>query len=516
VPTAQKTMIKTRGKSWNHLIKAQAKDYGALFNTVDLALSDSAGATLTPDQITATKDVPPSAALIESYFNFGRYLLISSCRPGSLPPNLQGLWADGFSPPWSADYHINININMNLWPAEVCGLGTLHTSLFDFAERLIPYGEATARVAYGCEGAVAHYTTNPWGHTALDGDIQYGLWPDGLAWLCLHYWEHYQYSQDKAFLAQRALPFFKSCARFTLSYLVEDPTTGKLVSGPASSPENSYVQSDGTPGYVDMGCAMAQSMARTVLSCTAQAARLTGQEPELATACERALERLAPLRIGSDGCIMEWSEPLVEHEPGHRHISQLFGLYPGMEMDVRRTPDFAQAARKTIAERLKHGGGHTGWSSAWLTMFYARLAQGEDAFSRLHTLLEHSTSSNLLDLYSPSDNPIFQIDGNLGATAAIVEMLLQSHDGELRLLPALPAAWGRGHIKGVRARGGLTVDLTWLDHKVTGLILRPTKTVSLRIVSPKGQTLRGLRTGKQAVPVSDTVVLQAGKIYSLY
>ncbi|WAC48848.1 glycoside hydrolase family 95 protein [Asticcacaulis sp. SL142] len=512
--TAQAALAETKGKSWKRLAATQARDHAALFNAVDLSLGITDDTRLTPSQIAAAKDAAPSPALVESYFNFGRYLLISSSRPGSLPPNLQGLWADGFSPPWSADYHINININMNFWPAEVCGIGHLHHSLFDFAERLLPYGEATARIAYGCEGAVAHYTTNPWGHTALDGRIQYGLWPDGLAWLCLHYWEHYLYTLDKAFLQTRALPFFTACARFTLSYLVEDPRTGKLVSGPASSPENSYVQSDGTPGYVDMGCAMAQSLARTVLFCTSQAAHLCGVDPELAQSCETALERLAPLRIGADGRVMEWSEPLIEHEPGHRHISQLFGLYPGLEMDVRRTPDLAEAARKTIAERLKHGGGHTGWSSAWLAMFYARLAQGDDAFGMLHKLLAHSTSESLLDLYSPSDNPIFQIDGNLGATAAIAEMLLQSHDGELRLLPALPTNWKDGHIKGIRARGGLTVDMAWRNHKVTGLSLKSKNTVTLRIVPPKDQPLSEFYNLSKAIDSSGQITLTAGKVFS--
>ncbi len=498
-------------KPWPALVAVHRADFAALFNTVDLSFASPplpAIADKAPDRIV-------SPALLERYFHFGRYLLISSTRPGSLPPNLQGLWADGFAPPWSADYHININIQMNFWPAEVCGLGALHTSLFDYAERLKPYGEGTARIAYGAAGAVAHYTSNPWGHTIADGNLQYGLWPEGLAWLSLHFWQHYLYTGDAVFLRDRALPFLASCAEFTLDYLAEHPKTGKLVFGPACSPENTYVMSDGTGGYVDMGGGMAQSMAYTVLRHTADAARVLGAEADLTARCEDAIDRLQRLQIGPDGRILEWSEPLPEQEPGHRHVSHLFGLYPGIEIDPRRTPELADAARKTLAERLRHGGGQTGWSAAWLTMYRARLGDGEEAHAMLTKLLNESTQPNLFDTHPWGDGAIFQIDGNLGAAAAIVEMLLQSHDGCLRLLPALPGGLATGSVTGLRARGGMSVDMSWRDGKVRSLVLRPEKDVMFEIVPPPGQTMDGLLSSGKRLPLNGPIRLEGGTTYRI-
>ena len=500
-----------RAKSWPILAAGHRADFAALFNAVDLSFASPplpAIADKAPDRVV-------SPALFERYFHFGRYLLISSTRPGSLPPNLQGLWADGFAPPWSADYHININIQMNFWPAEVCGLGALQATLFDYAERLKPHGEETARIAYGAHGAVAHYTSNPWGHTIADGNLQYGMWPEGLAWLSLHFWQHYLYTGDAMFLRQRALPFLASCAEFTLDYLAEHPKTGKLVFGPACSPENTYIMSDGTGGYIDMGGGMAQSMAYTVLRHTADAARVLDTQGELIARCEAAISRLQRLQIGPDGRILEWSEPLPEQEPGHRHVSHLFGLYPGIEIDPRRTPELADAARKTLAERLRHGGGQTGWSAAWLTMYRARLGDGEDAHAMLTKLLTESTQPNLFDTHPWGDGAIFQIDGNLGATAAIVEMLLQSHDGCLRLLPALPQALATGSFTGLRACGGLSVDMSWRDGKVRSLVLHPEKDVTFEIVPPPGQTLGELISSGKRFPLSGPIGFRCGQIYHM-
>jgi alpha-L-fucosidase 2 len=501
----------SRGKSWPALVAAHRADFRTLFDAVDLSFASRP----LPAMADRARDDGISPALLERYFHFGRYLLISSTRRGSLPPNLQGLWADGFAPPWSADYHININLQMNFWPAEVCGLGTLHMSLFDYAERLKPHGERTARIAYGAAGAVAHYTSNPWGHTIADGNLQYGLWPEGLAWLSLHFWQHYLYSGDARFLRERALPFLAACAEFTLDYLVEHPKTGKLVFGPACSPENTYVMNDGRGGYIDMGGGMAQSMAYAVLRHTADAARILGAEAELMARCEAAIARLQRLQIGPDGRILEWSEPLPEQEPGHRHVSHLFGLFPGIEIDPRRTPELADAARKTLAERVRHGGGQTGWSAAWLTMYRARLGDGDGAYAMLAKLLAESTRPNLLDTHPFGDGAIFQIDGNLGATAAIVEMLLQSHDGCLRLLPAVPRALATGSIRGMRARGALSVDMSWEDGIVRSLVLRPDKDVTLEVVPPPGQTLGELVSSAGRMALQGPISLRGGRTYRL-
>ena len=512
---AQAAQAKLAARSWKSLARDQIRDHRALFDRVELTLAPSGVPVLASERLAAASDAAEKA-LIETYFNFGRYLLIGSNRPGSLPPNLQGLWADGFAPPWSADYHININIQMNYWPAEVCGLSELHHSLFDYVDRLMPHARQTAQIAYGCRGAVANYTTNPWGHTALDGNVQWGLWPEGLAWLTLHYWEHYLYTGDLDFLRARALPVFKACAEFTLDYLVEDPRTGKLVSGPASSPENSYVMDNGKVGYVDMGCAMSQSMAFTVLTLTKKAADTLSAEPELREACAAALARLDRLKIGPDGRVQEWSEPLTEAEPGHRHISHLFGLYPGIEIDVHDTPDLAEAARRTLTERLRHGGGHTGWSAAWLTMFRARLGDGEESLAMLRKLFRQSTGANFFDTHPYTPEPIFQIDGNLGATAAIAEMLVQSHNGSLRLLPALPKSWADGRVRGLRARGGLSVDLQWAEGRLTHCVVRASRKAQYRLVPPPGQSgLAPLSHGKQKLVWGQVADLQAGQSYAL-
>ena len=487
---ARTAMTAARSRPWRRSLSTQRADHRSLFDRADLSLTPVATAE-------------PGNALVESYFHFGRYLFISSCRPGSLPPNLQGLWCDGFDPPWQCDYHININLQMNFWPAEVCGLGDLHRSLFDYAERLKPFGERTAKTVYDCHGMVAHYTSNPWGHTAEDGNTQYGLWPEGLAWLSLHFWEHYLFSGDRAFLAKHAWPFLRSAADFTLDYLTRHPATGKLVAGPAVSPENGYRLADGTIAYVDMGPAMSQSMAFTVLTHAAQAAQDLGTDADFVARCHTAIAQLQRMEIGADGRILEWSEPLDEAEPGHRHISHLFGLYPGIEIDPVRTPELAAAAVKTIEARLRHGGGQTGWSAAWLIMYRARLLDGQAAHDMLRKLLTQSTAANLFDIYAAGPDPIFQIDGNLGATAAIAEMIVQSHDGRLRLLPALPEAWASGRVRGFRARGGVSVDMTWRNGAVTALSLRATHDTVVTLDAPRDSK----------VPAS--VSLRAGRTWRL-
>jgi alpha-L-fucosidase 2 len=388
---------------------------------------------------------------------YARYLLISSSTGCRLPANLQGLWNGSFEPPWQCEFTININAEMNYWFAEKSGLSECHLPLLGLLERLAENGRETAEKLYGCEGFVAHHNTNLWANTDLEGIFDASpFWVMGGAWLCLHMYEHYLYTQDKEFLKDRALPVMREAIRFFEGYLTDDGE-GHLVTGPSVSPENTYISSAGQRGALCMGPTMDSTILRQLIRWYLEGASQAGLEisEEERHTLEQILEKLPPLQISGDGRIMEWSRDYEETEPGHRHISHLFGLHPGNEI-TRKTPELFAAAEKTLDYRLSHGGGHTGWSKAWVTCFYARLGRGAEVGTNIMELLCRSVQDNMLTVHPP-----FQIDGNFGIAEAVLEALIQSHAGYIELLPALPDEWTSGRLRGVRLRGGMTVDLSW-------------------------------------------------------
>jgi alpha-L-fucosidase 2 len=505
-------------KPYEQLRADHIADHQSFFRRVGLRLGaddakDPARDLPTDERLERVKKGGKDSGLDALYFQLGRYLLIASSRPGDLPANLQGIWNESLKAPWNSDYHLNINIQMNYWPAEVTNLAEMHQPLFDYLESLRESGRRTARVHYGARGFVAHHISDIFGFTTPGDHPRAGLWPTGAAWMAQHLWEHYQFGRDKAFLA-RAYPVMKESAEFFLDYLVEDPQ-GRLVSGPSVSPENRYRLPNGNVGYLSMGPSMDHQIIRGLFEECIRASEILGVDGGFRKELEKARLRIPASAIGRHGQIQEWAEDYEEPDPGHRHISQLFGLHPSDQITMRGTPDLAKAARATIERRLANGGGHTGWSRAWIINFWARLEDGEKAYENVQALLAKSTLPNLWDLHPP-----FQIDGNFGGTAGIAEMLVQSHAGEIALLPALPAAWPDGAFRGLRARGAIEVDVTWAGGRATSATLRVASGDTQRIRPPRGQKIEAIALAGKRLPYRPdgdvaVVSLSAGKSYDV-
>jgi hypothetical protein len=459
------------GKSYAQLRADHVADYTNLFDRVSLDIGQQMPDIPTDQLLDSYRDgaasQPVRKALEALFFQYGRYLLISSSREGSLPANLQGVWNDSTSPPWSADYHVNINLQMNYWPAEITNLSETTAPLFDYMDAMVPPGQVTARQMFDNRGWVVHNETNPFGFTGVH-DWATSFWfPEAAAWMARHYFEHYRFTQDEKFLRERAYPMLESVSQFWIDELVRDPRDGKLVVSPSYSPEH---------GPFSAGASMSQQIVWDLFTNTAATAKVLGEDDAFTRELDDTLADLDPgLRIGSWGQLQEWKEDWDDPNDTHRHVSHLFALHPGHQINPYDTPAYTDAAKVSLRAR---GDGGTGWSKAWKINFWARLLEGNHAHRMLSEQLKQSTLDNLWDTHPP-----FQIDGNFGATSGIAEMLLQSQRGVVDVLPALPDVWRNGSVAGLRARGDVTVDVDWIGGTATRIALHTGHGGPLRVHS---------------------------------
>lgn len=517
----KKMTLKKCKRPYQELLQRHTDDHQQLFNRLQLSLGTEnlqKEALPTNERLKSFEQNPTDNGLTELYYQYGRYLLIASSRPGGLPANLQGIWNRHVQPPWGSNYTTNINTEMNYWPAEITNLPECFLPLSDFIGRLAVNGAQTAKVNYGINrGWLAHHNSDVWAQTAPTGGYdsdpkgapRWSCWPMAGVWLCQHLWEHYAFGGDKKYLSKTAYPLMKGAAEFLLQWLQKDPETGYWITNPSTSPENRfrYIDKEGKKqnGEISRSSGMDLGLAWDLLTNCIEASTVLDTDKAFRQQCMDVRANLQPFRIGSKGQLLEWDKEFEETDPNHRHVSHLFALHPGRQIIPEQQPELAAACQRTLEIR---GDGGTGWAMAWKINFWARLRDGNHAFGILKNGLRYvdatqvsvrggGTYANLFDAHPP-----FQIDGNFGGTAGITEMLLQSHAGYIHLLPALPDNWQSGSIKGVRARGGFTIDMEWKESRIT----------RLSVTSHSGGTCR---IREATSPHEEVIETEKGKTYQV-
>ncbi|MFC5451624.1 glycoside hydrolase family 95 protein [Paenibacillus aestuarii] len=513
-------------KTYEQLKQAHLQDYKPLFERVELHLGHSEAKELLPTDARIAQDGAKDPGLVELLFQYGRYLMIASSRPGTQPANLQGIWNREVRPPWSSNWTMNINAQMNYWPAETCQLSECHEPLIDYIHNLAVNGRKTAEINYGCRGWTAHHNGDIWCQTAPVGDYGHGdpvwaMWPMSAAWLCQHAWERYAFSKDERYLRERAYPVMKEAALFYLDWLHPDGD-GRLITSPSTSPEHKFVMASGQKAAVSAASTMDLSLIWELFTSCVEAADILEEDVPLRAELASALERLKPLQIGKRGQLQEWSEDWDDEDVHHRHVSHLFGVFPGRQLTKKAAPQLFEAARQSLEQR---GDGGTGWSLAWKIGLWARFQDGNRALRLISNLLQlveddgtnyhrGGVYANLFDAHPP-----FQIDGNFGFTAGVAEMLLQSHADGISLLPALPDAWPSGSVRGLRARGAFGVSLTWEHQRVQAAEVDSRAGGSCRVRA--AETLLSIESEGRSVPFESaedgevTFETKAGQTYQL-